>query len=65
MRITQGCFSFLPDLTDAQITAHVDYFLGRHWSGGAECTDDPHPRHTYGAMWGHPSPRWGGGLGEG
>ena len=23
-RITQGQFSFLPDLTDAQITAHIE-----------------------------------------
>ncbi len=54
MRITQGCFSFLPDLTDAQITAQVDYCLGRNWSVGVEFTDDPHPRNTYWSMWGHP-----------
>ena len=28
MRITQGCFSFLPDLTDEQITAQVAAHLG-------------------------------------
>ncbi|MEQ1649928.1 MAG: ribulose bisphosphate carboxylase small subunit [Hyphomicrobiaceae bacterium] len=54
MRITQGCFSFLPDLTDAQITAQVDYCLGRNWAIGVEFTDDPHPRNTYWSMWGHP-----------
>ena len=27
MRITQGAFSFLPDLTDAEIRAQVDYAL--------------------------------------
>jgi ribulose-bisphosphate carboxylase small chain len=54
MRITQGCFSFLPDLTDAQITAQVDYCLGRSWAVGVEFTDDPHPRNTYWSMWGHP-----------
>ena len=27
MRITQGCFSFLPDLTDEQITAQIEYCL--------------------------------------
>ena len=26
-RITQGQFSFLPDLTDAQITAQIEYAL--------------------------------------
>lgn len=54
MRITQGCFSFLPDLTDEQISAQVEYCLGRGWAVGIEYTDDPHPRNTYWAMWGHP-----------
>jgi ribulose-bisphosphate carboxylase small chain len=54
MRITQGCFSFLPDLDDAQITAQVEYCLGRDWAVGVEYTDDPHPRNTYWEMWGHP-----------
>lgn len=54
MRITQGCFSFLPDLTDAQITAQVDYCLSRGWAIGVEYTDDPHPRNTYWEMWGNP-----------
>jgi ribulose-bisphosphate carboxylase small chain len=54
MRITQGCFSFLPDLDDAQITAQVEYCLGRDWAVGVEYTEDPHPRNTYWEMWGHP-----------
>lgn len=54
MRITQGCFSFLPDLTDEQITAQVDYCLSRNWAIGIEYTDDPHPRNTYWEMWGNP-----------
>jgi ribulose-bisphosphate carboxylase small chain len=54
MRITQGCFSFLPDLTDAQITAQIEYCLQQEWSIGIEYTDDPHPRNTYWEMWGHP-----------
>ncbi|MDX1099903.1 ribulose bisphosphate carboxylase small subunit [Sinorhizobium medicae] len=54
MRITQGCFSFLPDLTDEQITAQVEYCLGRGWAIGVEYTDDPHPRNTYWEMWGNP-----------
>ena len=36
MRITQGCFSFLPDLTDDQITAQVDYCLSKGWASGIE-----------------------------
>lgn len=54
MRMTQGCFSFLPDLDDAQITAQVEYILSREWAVGIEHTDDPHPRNTYWEMWGHP-----------
>jgi len=54
MRITQGCFSFLPDLSDEQITAQVEYCLGREWAIGIEHTDDPHPRNTYWEMWGNP-----------
>ena len=54
MRITQGCFSFLPDLTDEQITAQVDYCLEKGWAIGIEYTDDPHPRNTYWEMWGNP-----------
>jgi ribulose-bisphosphate carboxylase small chain len=54
MRITQGCFSFLPDLTDAQITKQVQYMLDQGWAVGVEHTDDPHPRNTYWEMWGPP-----------
>jgi ribulose-bisphosphate carboxylase small chain len=54
MRITQGAFSFLPDLTDEQITAQVRYALGQGWSISTEHTDDPHPRNSYWELWGHP-----------
>ena len=54
MRITQGCFSFLPDLSDAQIHAQVDYCLANGWAVGIEFTEDPHPRNTYWEMWGNP-----------
>lgn len=54
MRITQGCFSFLPDLTDEQISKQVEYCLERDWAVGIEYTDEPHPRNTYWEMWGHP-----------
>lgn len=54
MRITQGAFSFLPDLTDQQIAAQIDCCLGKGWAVNIEFTDDPHPRNTYWEMWGHP-----------
>ncbi len=54
MRITQGTFSFLPDLTDEQISKQIEYALGNGWALGIEHTDDPHPRNTYWEMWGTP-----------
>jgi ribulose-bisphosphate carboxylase small chain len=54
MRVTQGCFSFLPDLTDEQISAQVEYCLRNNWAIGIEHTDDVHPRNTYWDMWGNP-----------
>jgi ribulose-bisphosphate carboxylase small chain len=54
MRITQGTFSFLPDLTDAEIRAQIEYALGHGWAIGVEYTDDPHPRNFYWEMWGNP-----------
>ena len=53
-RLTQGQFSYLPDLTDPQITAQIDYALSHGWSIGVEYTDDPHPRNTYWEMYGNP-----------
>ncbi len=53
-RLTQGQFSFLPDLTDAQITAQIKYALSRGWAISVEYTDDPHPRNTYWEMFGMP-----------
>jgi ribulose-bisphosphate carboxylase small chain len=54
MRITQGTFSYLPDFTDEEITAQVQYALDQGWPLSVEFTDDPHPRNTYWEMWGLP-----------
>ncbi|OLT11818.1 ribulose 1,5-bisphosphate carboxylase small subunit [Pseudonocardia sp. CNS-139] len=54
MRITQGTFSHLPDLSDEEITAQIRYALGNGWPLSVEFTDDPHPRNTYWEMWGLP-----------
>ena len=51
MRITQGTFSFLPDLTDEQIRKQVEYCLQQGWPVNVEFTDDPHPRNSYWEMW--------------
>ena len=51
MRVTQGTFSFLPDLTDAEIEAQVQYAVGQDWSIAIEFTDNPHPRNVYWEMW--------------
>ena len=54
MRLTQGTFSFLPDLTDEQITAQIRYALSHGWAMSVEYTDDPHPRNSYWEMWSPP-----------
>ena len=53
-RLTQGQFSFLPDLTDEQIKRQIEYALGNDWAVGIEYTDDPHPRNTFWEMFGNP-----------
>ena len=55
MRITQGTFSFLPDLTDEQIDAQIKYSLRHGWAMSVEYTDDPHPRNAYWELWGLPA----------
>ena len=54
MRITQGTFSYLPDFTDDQIKAQVQYCLTNGWPISIEHTDDPHPRNVYWEMYGLP-----------
>ena len=54
MRLTQGQFSFLPDLTDAEIRKQIQYALSQGWALSVEFTDDAHPRNTYWDMWGQP-----------
>ncbi len=54
MRLTQGTFSYLPDLTDEEIRAQIQYCLDHDWPVSIEYTDDPHPRNIYWEMWGLP-----------
>jgi ribulose-bisphosphate carboxylase small chain len=54
VRLTQGCFSFLPDLTDQQIEKQVTYAISKGWAMNVEWTDDPHPRNNYWELWGLP-----------
>jgi ribulose-bisphosphate carboxylase small chain len=54
MRITQGTFSYLADLTDEEITAQIRYALDNGWPLSVEFTDDPHPRNSFWDMWGLP-----------
>ena len=53
-RITQGQFSFLPDLSDAEIGMQIRYGLAKGYAWSVEYTDDPHPRNTYWEMYGNP-----------
>jgi ribulose-bisphosphate carboxylase small chain len=53
-QLTQGQFSFLPALSDAEISAQISYGLGKGYAWSVEYTDDPHPRNTYWEMFGLP-----------
>jgi ribulose-bisphosphate carboxylase small chain len=53
-RITQGQFSYLPELTDAEIAMQIQYGLNKGYAWSVEYTDDPHPRNTYWEMFGMP-----------
>jgi ribulose-bisphosphate carboxylase small chain len=54
MKVTQGQFSFLPELTDEQIEKQIAYALSNGWSIMVEYTDDPHPRNSLWDMWAQP-----------
>ena len=54
MKVTQGQFSFLPDLTEAEIKLQVEYALNNGWAVAIEYTSDPHPRNCYWSMFGNP-----------
>lgn len=54
MRITQGTFSFLDDLTDEEIETQIRYGLENGWAIMVEYTDDPHPRNAFWDMWKQP-----------
>ena len=54
MRVTQGTFSYLPDLTDDQVRRQIAYALDHGWAISFERTDDPHPRNAYWEMIGLP-----------
>jgi ribulose-bisphosphate carboxylase small chain len=54
MRLMQGTFSSLPDLTDTEIAAQIQYAIDQGWAIAIEFTDDPHPRNVLWEMWGLP-----------
>nr|YP_010155869.1 ribulose-1,5-bisphosphate carboxylase/oxygenase small subunit [Cumathamnion serrulatum]QQY85358.1 ribulose-1,5-bisphosphate carboxylase/oxygenase small subunit [Cumathamnion serrulatum] len=54
MRLTQGTFSFLPDLTDEQIKKQIEYAMSQKWAINIEFTEDPHPRNNFWELWGLP-----------
>ena len=54
MKLTQGTFSFLPELSDEEIRAQIEYALKQGWACSVEHTDDAHPRNVYWDMFGLP-----------
>jgi ribulose-bisphosphate carboxylase small chain len=53
-RITQGQFSYLAELTDAEISLQIQFGLDKGYAWSVEYTDDPHPRNTYWEMFAMP-----------
>lgn len=54
MHVTQGTFSYLPPLSDEEITKQIQYGIDNGWATAVEFTDDPHPRNVLWEMWGLP-----------
>jgi ribulose-bisphosphate carboxylase small chain len=54
MRITQGTFSYLPELDEEQLEAQIRYSINNGWALMVEHTDDPHPRNSLWEMWEQP-----------
>ncbi len=58
MRITQGTFSFLPDLTDEEIEAQIPYALAQRLGDhGRVHRRSRIPATAYWEMWGQPDVR--------
>lgn len=51
MKITQGTFGCLPDLSDEEIEAQLRYATAKGWAVAIEVTDDPGPRNSLWTMW--------------
>ncbi|MEJ1158194.1 ribulose bisphosphate carboxylase small subunit [Prosthecomicrobium sp. N25] len=52
MKITQGLFTFLPELTEDQIRRQVEYCLANDWVISIDMTDEIESRATYWESWG-------------
>lgn len=51
MKITQGTFGCLPDLSDEEIEAQLRYATAKGYAVAIELTDDPDPRNSLWEMW--------------
>jgi ribulose-bisphosphate carboxylase small chain len=54
MSITLGTFSYLPELTDAEIALQLRYAIGNGWAISIESTGDPRSGGNLWEMWGLP-----------
>ena len=53
-RVSQDQSSYLPVLSDVQITRQIEYASKHGYAIGIEDTEDPHPRNPYWEMHGNP-----------
>lgn len=51
MKITQGTFGSLPELTDEEIEAQLRYATTNGYAVGIEVADDPSPHRSLWEMW--------------
>lgn len=56
MAIRQGLFAYLPELTDDELAAQVQYAIDNGWGLGVEYAgaEDVHPRNIHWEMWDKP-----------
>ena len=53
-KITQGCYSFLPELSDKEILLQLQFALKNNWLIAIEYTDEIHIRNGQWVQWGLP-----------
>ncbi len=54
MKLSQGSFSYLPELSNDEIKLQIQYAFDQDWTIGIEFSDNPYPPKSLWEMWGLP-----------